>query len=417
MRLAYVFTELARRPVRTLTALFSVAVGVALFLSLQAYADGYRAAARAPLAEVGAEMSVRREGQLPETFAGVVLPHSTAPIRKDEIAALRALPGVKDMGVALFFWDFEGDRFLDGLGFDPAQSVGFAGLQAGLREGRFLQADDQGVAVIDLIYAAAQGIAVGDRVTVANRSFAVVGLVDTSRAGQLVKANVYLPLGDARELVRAAPSVRAVHDVGPADANVLFLRTDPLRTASVAAEAMRLLGDRTLATTPQAFEATLGATFGMVDRFGMLVGLAGLLVAVAGLVRTAAAGLWERRRDIGLMRAVGWRRRDIVVQAMAETITVTALGCLSGLGLAQAVAALLRRTRVTVPIPWELSPKPHFLPGGAPDLTVTVPFGAHISGAMALATLGLALGCGAGVSLWLARRAAAMKATEVWRSE
>jgi len=59
MNLTYLFTELLRRPGRTLAAVLSVAVGVALFVSLQAYAAGYRQAARAPLAQIGADIAVR----------------------------------------------------------------------------------------------------------------------------------------------------------------------------------------------------------------------------------------------------------------------------------------------------------------------------------------------------------------------
>jgi hypothetical protein len=47
MNLTYLFAELLRRPGRTLSASLSVALGVALFVSLQAYASGYREAARA----------------------------------------------------------------------------------------------------------------------------------------------------------------------------------------------------------------------------------------------------------------------------------------------------------------------------------------------------------------------------------
>jgi lipoprotein-releasing system permease protein len=417
MRTLYLLHELARRPARTLTALLSVAVGVALFLSLQAYAEGYRAGARAPLAEMGADLVVQREGPIPESFAGVVLPHSTAPLSKAEIDALAALPDVEAAGVALFFWAFDSDRFTAALGLAPGQATGLARLQAGLRAGRFLEPQDRDVVVADVNYATQMGLKVGDSVELAGRTFSVVGLADTSRVGHVARANLYMTLSDARAMVAAAPNVKAVHTVGAEDANLVFLQTDPLLTGKVAEAAAQLLGERTMVTTPQAFEATLGTAFALVDRFGMLVGLAGLLVALAGLVRAAAAGLWERRRDFGLMRAVGWRRRDIVAHAVAETLTVTAMGCLAGFGLAHLVAAGLRTTQVTVPIPWELSPTPHFLPGGAEAISMTVPFGARITASAALAATGMALGCAAGVSFWLARRTASIKPAEVWRNE
>jgi putative ABC transport system permease protein len=48
MNTAYLFSAIFRRPARAVTAMISVALGIALFISLQAYAKGYRQAARAP---------------------------------------------------------------------------------------------------------------------------------------------------------------------------------------------------------------------------------------------------------------------------------------------------------------------------------------------------------------------------------
>ena len=84
--LSYVGAEFTRRPTRAVSAVLSVSLGIALFVGLQAYSLGYRAAARAPLSEVGADITVQRQGEVPESFEGIVYPHSVAPIHRDEIA-------------------------------------------------------------------------------------------------------------------------------------------------------------------------------------------------------------------------------------------------------------------------------------------------------------------------------------------
>src|SRR4030067_289581 len=107
MTLSYLWTELRNRPSRALTGILSIAMGVALFVSLQAYADGYRQAARAPLVEVGADLTAQRQGTVPGKFEGVVFPHSTAPIHRDEINQIQQLPGVQAIAEVVFFWSFE----------------------------------------------------------------------------------------------------------------------------------------------------------------------------------------------------------------------------------------------------------------------------------------------------------------------
>ncbi|MCL4532498.1 MAG: ABC transporter permease [Actinobacteria bacterium] len=187
-----------------------------------------------------------------------------------------------------------------------------------MRSGRFLQPGDQGMAVADTSFASQNRLTVGDQVTIAGKPFTVVGLVDTSRAGQLANANVYLPLADAQALSTAAPNVRAVFDFRADDANILFIKADASKAAAVADQIKRIMGDQAIVTTPGSFNDVLGETFDLIDRFGLLEGLAGLLVATAGLLRATAASLWERRRDVGLMRAVGWRRRDVAGQLLAD---------------------------------------------------------------------------------------------------
>lgn len=421
MNLPYVLAELSRRPGRSLTAIVSMALGVALFISLQAYATGYRQAAHAPLAQIGADIAAQRQGDVPEAFEGPVFPHSTAPIHPNEVAAIQALPGVEAVGEAVLFWDFEPDQFLVVLGFDPPASagevVGPARLQAALQEGRFLIPDDRGAAVADISFAQENNLGVGDVVSIAGRSFAIVGLVDTSRAGQVANANLYIPLADAREIAGTAPNVLAVHDFRPADANILFIKANQAQAETVAAAATDLLGKQALVSSARSFSEVLGASFRLIDQFGWVVGLAGLLVAIAGLLRSVAVNLGERRRDIALMRAVGWRRTDIVRQLTAEAMALAFAGGVAGLGLAGGVTLILSRTKVTIPVPWELSPTPHFLPGGALEMGLTIPLPAHIEMSTVLTALTLALLCGAVVGIVLASQAANKKPAEVLQNE
>lgn len=77
----------------------------------------------------------------------------------------------------------------------------------------------------------------------------------------------------------------------------------------------------------------------------VLASIAGisLLVGGIGIMNIMLASVLERRSEIGLLRALGARRRDIVRQFLTETAVVAALGALLGIvfgiGLAYAIAA------------------------------------------------------------------------------
>jgi putative ABC transport system permease protein len=415
--LSYVTSELRRRPTRAIAAVVSIGIGIALFVSLQAYAEGFRSAARAPLSEVGADITAQRQGDVPEDFAGIVYPHSVAPVHPAEIEAIAAIEGVEAVAESLFFWSFEEEGFVAGLGFDPSVDFGPGRLRSGLVEGRFLQPGDSEVAIADTSYATQNALGLNDSVSIADRTFTIVGLVDTASVGQIANANIYLPLSDARAMAAVAPNVLSVHDMGPDDANLLFLKAEQTQAEDVVAEAEVILGEQALVSSVESFGEQLGSLFDLIDRFGVIVGLSAFLFAVAILLRTVAAGVWERRREVAMMRAVGWRRRDITRQLMSETLVVTFLGGLLGLALAWLMTAAMSRADVTVPVPWELSPSPHFLPGGAADVAVVVPLDARITPTMAVLAIALSLAAAVLVNLWLPRRIAGVKPAEVLRSE
>ena len=411
------FAELRNRPARALAGILSIALGVALFVSLQAYADGYRQAARAPLVEVGADLTAQRQGAVPDKFEGMVFPHSVAPIHQNEIDQIRQLPGVQGIAPVLFFWSFEPNGFVAGLGLDPADTFGPGRLKAAVSAGRFLQPNDHGVAVADTTYAQQNKLTLDSVVTLDGQTFTLVGLADTSRAGQLANANLYIPLADARALANVAPQVRSVFDIRPDDANLLFIKADQTRVDEIAARVKTILGDKAIVSSAQSFAAELGALFALIDRFGLLVGLIAFLFAAALLLRVVAASVWERRREIAVMRTVGWRRREVMMQLWGETLVLAVIGGIAGLALAVLATALMSRALVTVPVPWELSPSPHFLPGGATAFAVTVALPARVTLELAAEALGLSIVSASLIGLWLPGRIARIHPAEVLRSE
>ena len=417
MSLHYLFAELRNRPMRAFTGIFSIAIGVALFVSLQAYAYGYRQAARAPLVEVGADLTAQRQGTVPGKFEGVVFPHSTAPIRRDEINQIRQLPGVQAVAEVMFFWSFEPGGFVAGLGLDPSDKFGPGRLKAGVTAGRFLQAGDHGVAVADSTYAQQNKLTLDSIVMLDGHSFTIVGLADTSRAGQLANANLYVPLDDARVLANTAPQVRSVFDIRPDDANLLFIKTDQTRVDQVATQIKQILGNKAIVSSGQSFAAELGSLFALIDRFGLLVGLIAFLFTAMLLLRVVASSVWERRSEVAVMRAVGWRQRDVMIQLWGETLVLAVAGGLVGLVLAALTTWAMSRSLVTVPVPWELSPSPHFLPGGATAFAVTVALPAHLTPNLVVWALGLSVAGASLIGLWLPRRIAKINPAEVLSNE
>ena len=188
-------------------------------------------------------------------------------------------------------------------------------------------------------------------------------------------------------------------------------------TDSVAKAVGTVLGNEALISSAQSFSDVIAQAYGLVDRFSWLVGLAGLLIAVVGLLRAISSALRDRRRDIGLMRAVGWSRGDVAGQLTGEAVSLAAAGAVAGLLLALLVSRVLSLVQVSIPVPWELSPTPHFLPGGATPMAVMISLSARIDPLTVALAIGLSVLCGLVVGLWISRRATRIRPAEVLRSE
>ena len=80
------------------------------------------------------------------------------------------------------------------------------------------------------------------------------------------------------------------------------------------------------------------------QRFNIVLGsIAGisLLVGGIGIMNIMLASVTERTREIGIRRAIGAKRRQIVMQFLIETVVLSTMGGLIGLGMGTLIPFLI----------------------------------------------------------------------------
>lgn len=416
MNYRYIAKELYYHRRRSIIASLGLSIGIALLMILNALSAAYHHAAQVPLKEIGADITVQRAGEVPEELSGAVFPCSAVTIKDSEVKRIAALPGIQGMGKAVLLWVFDPDRAWIVLGIERGNSVGPSLLQYSVAEGRFI-GNDKPEALVEVAYARQFGIKVGDQVSIAGREFPVVGLIDASRATKIAIANVYLPLQETQRLAAASRQLQTVSPYGAGDVNLLFIKAEQDRIRELSLSMKAILGDRAAIATPDSFMKLLGSLFAISDKFTLAASAIAIVVAVLIAFKTMAGNIAERAKEIGILKAVGWTNRNVAVQLMGESIIQCFVAGVLGLALALIVSYGLSFISVSIPIPWEMSPTPHFLPGGGDQIYKTLQLPVSVPWKLAAFSIVLSVLIGGMTGGLLGRHIAKIKPSEVLRHE
>jgi putative ABC transport system permease protein len=87
-----------------------LALGVSVWLCLNALAGAYTDAAKVPLRELGANLTVQKSGgPVPDEFEGAIMPCSNDIISGGIAEQIKDISGVEKMTSALLLWIFDAD--------------------------------------------------------------------------------------------------------------------------------------------------------------------------------------------------------------------------------------------------------------------------------------------------------------------
>ena len=350
---------LRTNPMRTLLATLGVIIGVASLVAVLSLGDGMEKYAREQVERTTSLQNVFVSPITADTVDGMLVARSTwTKLGKDDVAdAERRIRGVKGVGMT-----YPGTTFVEGPtgGRPRAARVSAASAQvaamfgADVRWGRFFTpaevAGDAPVAVVSHAAAVAlsptrdAGGLLGRTIRLRGTAVRVVGI--TAPEEREKGFALYVPLGlgervmapgearQPRTLVLKARRVEEVDGVKAAAETWLAVRygaewRKQFETATNRARTEQMKQGFLL------FKVFLGA-----------IAAISLLVGGIGIMNVLLASVTERTREIGIRKAVGARRRDIVLQFLSESVAITgtgsALGLLLGVGGAFGITAAMR---------------------------------------------------------------------------
>jgi putative ABC transport system permease protein len=329
------------------------------------------------------------------------------PLRDEDGKAILAQASAVDkVANVLFVWrlnwtiKYQGHAYKHG--FLRSVSASFADVSnVSLKEGRFIsEGDDEhrrsvmviGVNVVESLFPN-QASVTGRQVELLGHPFEIVGVLEKRRTTFF---------GENEEDDAIFIPFQTGHKLSPeSDDIMLHIRARSGMLAQALDQVEETLrrqrgvkynepNNFDLSTANKIIEQFDGITM-YVGLFAIAISGVGLLVGGIGVMNIMLVSVTERTREIGIRKAIGARRQDIVQQFLFEAMTLTFLGGLLGVALAIVISYVIM----------------FFIP----ELPASIPLWAILSGLMVSVAVGLVFG------VWPAKKASGLDPIECLRYE
>jgi len=253
---------------------------------------------------------------------------SSAVIPQSQVARIEKLPGIDEVGPVVIVVDTATLGVIYGIDY-----ARFSGLSEGftfLSGGAFTGPND---VIADDLAAQTRKLTVGSDVSLMNRNFRVSGIVVHGKG-----ARFFVSMETAQEIAGAEKRV-----------SMIYVRSTG-NTEAVRAELTRLLPGYRIRSMAEYMSLMTSSSLPELRPFiRSFIGL-GVVISFLVVLLTMYTLVLERRREIGILKAIGSSRLEICWLIVAEALLLVALGVVVGLLGTYATTTLLHRTSPTLQI-------------------------------------------------------------------
>ncbi len=335
---------LARRGVRSWLTMLGIFISIATIFTLVSLSIGLQEAVQEQFRLLGGDkFFIQPRGQLAGPGTG-----GAVSLSLDDVEAIEKVVGVQDVS----YWtassvevEFKNQkRFLTSAGYPL--DTGDLFLENGaykIDEGRFLEEGDQREVMLgsQFKYRALFDVPVhaNDKIKINGQEFRV--------------RTILQPLGnpgDDRTILMSIEDIRALTNI-TSRVDMIVVQAD--HSSSVEEVASRV--ERKLRTfrnvdektqdftilTPEELTATFGSVLSIITGFLLGIAAISLLVGGIGITNTMYTSVLERTREIGIMKAIGARNRDILTIFLIESgllgLVGGIVGVILGIGISKGI--------------------------------------------------------------------------------
>jgi ABC-type antimicrobial peptide transport system permease subunit len=306
-----VIKNLLRRKGRTILTILGISIGVSAIVILGVMADGIGEGYQSVISGSKADLTLSQKNTLEISMSGIDESIGDQLLGMSEISEVSGMTqGIVTADDLPYFylWGYPIDSFV-------------------LERFHLIVGDDLGSHAAQLVHgkpiiigsgaAEALGKGVGDSVRLTSTSFRIIGIYETGSAFE--DGGGVVSLGDAQELLGRARQV-----------NMFYIKLkEPQYQERVIKRAERLWPDYQMVTSRELSDQQL-----MGDTMNVYVAVLGgiaIVIGGVGMTNSQLMAVFERTREIGVLRAVGWSSKRVLIMIVEETLIVSLLGGVFGI--------------------------------------------------------------------------------------
>jgi putative ABC transport system permease protein len=326
---SFILKNLLRRKFRSLLTALGVAIAIAAVVALLGLSSGLRRTSAERFESRGIDLVVLRAG---------IAQRLNSSLNQAIGERLTKLKHVK--GVAPSLTDMVSFNETSYIGVPvhgwPADSFAFSSLQ--VTDGSQLRAGDSGKVMVGIKLARELGKKVDDSLDIEGSSFKVAGIYES--ANMFDNSSAIVPLADLQKLMDRPEQVTEfqVAVASPAEerkavVDALRQEIENLRDADG-----KLLG---LAALPTEEYINKNTEIKLTDAMAWMTSAIALLIGSVGMLNTMVMSVLERTQEIGILRAIGWRKSRVVQMILYEAFLLSLIGATMGVLFAIALTRSL----------------------------------------------------------------------------
>lgn len=302
--ISLIFKNPFRNKSRALLAIIGIGIGIATIVALGAITAGLTTTMDDTLHAGGSDFSISGK----EDTSSTTNPFGTATFSEDWISIINNVSGVSNAaGVYIGMVSVPDSRYFTLIGIN-AKDTNFADLK--ITQGKIFT-NESNELILGKISAEKLNKTVNDTLEVNEEEYKITGIFETGDPNQ--DEGAYAPLASVQELLDDKGNI-----------SMIYVKVDSGADVDQVTKTIEdKYGDNITTVTSISDIETIADALDMVNSASLAISLLAIVIGGIGIINTMIMSVYERTREIGVLKAVGWKGRRILAMILGESIVLT----------------------------------------------------------------------------------------------